>query len=1847
MKPLSRLFMLVTTLLLISCGDSSEISKTDNLFKFKDYITHNTHGLQSIASPIEIGLFQPLENFEIDQELPSEYLKIKPKADGKLLIQNGRTLIFQPSNYLKPDTEYSITLRLDRLYPGVSAEFETYTFVFKTIKPNFKIELGHLQSYDKQWQYVTGNIETSDLVDLETIKKLVKATQEKDDLVFKWIQAEGTGRFFNFTIDSIKRKEEDGKIEISWDGKAIKSDFKGINHFPIPGKNNFKVVDIESDYDPQSALSINFSDPLAANQNFNGLVSLENAEELRFEVDGNVLHVYPSNRIVGNVRLTLFNGLKNNEGYALKTEFSELVSFEQLKPSLQLISKGVILPNSKETPLYFKAVNLSAVDVRIIQIYENNMLQFLQGSNLDDQSNYNLRRVGRRINKKTIQLTDKAIGDDGVWKAYGLNLSDYFRTDPGALYRVELSFKKEYANFDCEAPQENTAADEDEYYDYDVAYDNLEEEQLEEQYWNNEIYNYRRYRYNWREQDNPCHEAYYSEDKMIFTNVLGSDLGIIAKKGNNLSYHFAASNLLSAKPMAGVRVNLYNFQQQLVGSTITNPEGLCIYDSKKHIAFAIAQKGKNFAYVKLEDGNALSMSNFDVAGKTLQKGLKGFIYTERGVYRPGDTIHLSFALNDNNNPLPKNHPVRMEVTDARGKLVQRATQNQGVNGFYYFPITTDQQAPTGNWNATIHVGGASFSKNIKVATIKPNRLKLEVTFDSPILNANEPLKGTAKVNWLHGAVARNLDIEMQATITGASAAFEDYKQYQFNDPVRSFSEVELPILDATLSSEGTAPIDKKIELGSNAPGMLQATFLTKVFEGGGDFSIDVFSKKLAPYDYFVGLKSPKPHRYGSYYTDEKTTFDIVSVDPEGKVAGNRAIDVEVFKIEWRWWWNRGSDNLSRYENSTVHKPFKSFSLKTSANGKASFDLNIPEEEGGRYLIRVKDKASGHATGRITYFYRNWWKRPLDGNTESTKMLLFSTSKESYDVGEEVAISFPSSAGGRALVSVENGTEVLTTQWVETSAEETKLSIPLSKEMTPNVYINIALLQPHENSLNDLPIRLYGVVPVQVNDPSTILAPKIEMPKVLKPDSNYSVKVSEENNKGMTYTIAVVDEGLLDLTRFATPNIHEAFYSREALGVKTFDIYDYVIGAYSGSVENIYAVGGGGDAAAAKNRKADRFKPVVSFIGPFELKAGEQRSHKLHMPNYVGSVRTMLVAGNPTTAAYGKTDVQTPVRQPLMVLASLPRKLSPGETIKLPVTVFAMDKKVTNATIKVNSSGGLKPLEGNSKTISFSQPGEQIVNFEFEIVPGTPIEQLEVIANGGGETASYSVEVDIENPNPISQSNQTLTLNGNESKTIDFETFGVEGSNSSIIEFSTLPPMDIEKRLGYLLRYPHGCIEQTTSAAFPQLFLEDILDLTFDRKKEINKHMEAAIKRIGHFQRSNGGLSYWPGERNTDDWGTTYAGHFMLEAKQKGYNLPITFLSNWLRYQKTAARQWRSSSTSYNSSLTQAYRLYTLALAQQPELAAMNRLKESGNLSNDAKWRLAAAYALSGKPKVAAEIAKTANLDFQIANYNSYTYGSPFRNKAMALETMVILGDTKQRELSISLAKELSSQRWFSTQETAYGLLALSKMVKKNGGKSLDLSYTIAGKTQAIKTERSIAQRSLPIRIGENSVTVQSKGNNTLYATLVLNGKLPLGKELAERNNLVIQSSYTDAKGNAIPIEKIRQGTEIFAKVVVTNSTSNYVDNIALTKIFPGGWEIVNTSFTSLGGGAQSNARYTDIRDDRVNFYFDLKARESKSFTVRLNASYLGKYYLPGTQVEAMYDRNYFARNQGIWVNIDR
>jgi uncharacterized protein YfaS (alpha-2-macroglobulin family) len=860
------------------------------------------------------------------------------------------------------------------------------------------------------------------------------------------------------------------------------------------------------------------------------------------------------------------------------------------------------------------------------------------------------------------------------------------------------------------------------------------------------------------------------------------------------------------------------------------------------------------------------------------------------------------------------------------------------------------------------------------------------------------------------------------------------------------------------------------------------------------------------------------------------------------------------------------------------------------------------------------------------------------------MLSFSSDKPVYNIGEKANLMIPGGEAGRALISIENGTQVLESYWLETKKGDNPFSFEIKEEMTPNIFVSVSLLQPHAQTANDLPIRMYGVIPIQVENPATHLEPVLSMPDVLEPGQRVTINVSEKNKRNMTYTIAMVDEGLLDLTRFKTPDPWSRFYAREALGVKTWDLYDQVMGSFGGRIERLLAVGGDGTLASKEDdAKANRFKPVVKFLGPFTLTGGSDE-HTFVMPAYIGSVKTMIVAGY--EGAYGKAEKATPVRKPLMVLATLPRVLGSEEKVKLPITLFTMDKNIKNVKIDVKVSGPVALPQASSQTVAMNSD-DATVDFDLNVKSETGIAKIEVTATSGSFKATDVIEIEIRNPNPPITKVLEALLEPGKSWNTPIEQIGLPGSNTAMLEVSSLPPINLNQRMKYLLQYPYGCIEQTTSSVFPQLYLESVKELNEGERQVIQRNVKAGIERLKSFLLRDGGFSYWPGSQDPDSWGTTYAGHFLLEAESKGYFIPNDLLKRWKKFQKNRAQSWRKHQEQYSSELIQAYRLYTLALAGEAELGAMNRLREQENLPATAAWMLAAAYAKAGQTEAAKALVNNKTTTVKPYQEMSYSYGSDWRDKAIILETLLLLED---RGRAFEVLKDLSTalsnaNYWMSTQTIAWCLKSVGAFAAREQKGEMKFTYTVNGKETTASTGLTIAQVALPAGGGSLKVVSASKG--VLFARLILEGVPARGAEEAAESNLLMTVSYLDIDGNPIDPTRLEQGKEFVASVSITNpGLRGGYRNLALNQIFPSGWEINNLRLDGAENRLSGDTpTYQDIRDDRVYTYFDINPNQRKTFRVLLTASYAGSYYLPAVSCEAMYDRTIYNRTKGQVVEV--
>lgn len=629
---------------------------------------------------------------------------------------------------------------------------------------------------------------------------------------------------------------------------------------------------------------------------------------------------------------------------------------------------------------------------------------------------------------------------------------------------------------------------------------------------------------------------------------------------------------------------------------------------------------------------------------------------------------------------------------------------------------------------------------------------------------------------------------------------------------------------------------------------------------------------------------------------------------------------------------------------------------------------------------------------------------------------------------------------------------------------------------------------------------------------------------------------------------------------------------------------------------------------------------------------------------------MVIAGH--QGGYGFADKAVAVKKPLMILATLPRVLGPSEKVQLPVTVFAMENNVKMVTLQIQSNAFSNLTTANNRqTITFAKPGEQMVTFDLDVKNFIGVGKVKIIAQSGNEKATYDVELNVRNPNPAITKILDKELAPGDSWSVPYAAIGMAGTNKATLEASNIPALNLAKRLSYLIEYPHGCVEQTTSAVFPQLYLNQLTDLSSYQKAITDRNIKAGINKLNGFQVTGGGLSYWPDGAEADEWGTNYAGHFMLAAQAAGYALPAGFIEHWKNYQRQKALSWAPDSRSfYGADLVQSYRLYLLALAHAPELGAMNRLKEFPYISLEAKWRLAAAYKLAGQPEVGLRM--ISNLLTTIKPYYTLfgTYGSDLRDEAMILETLTLLGQRAQASgLLRTVAARLSQDSWYSTQTTAYSLVAIAEYCGKNAsGSKLLFNYQVNGAKASVNSGSYLW--SLPVKAQSGKVTLQNNGKNKLYLRLIQQGQPVTGEDVPPIDNPdVLQMCISYFTLNGIPTDpsKIKQGTDFVAQVNIKNpGKRGRYDNMALSQIFPSGWEILNTRMMNNDEAFKSSpSDYRDIRDDRVNTYFSLTEGKEATYFVMLNAAYLGRFYQPPAYCEAMYNTSISALAKGQWVEV--
>ena len=1829
---LHKNYLILISLLILhlffSCNNTSNF-KTQSYEKIESITQSNIKRMDEI-----IIVFQ--ENIKYKDKV-QKAIVFSPSLNGTYHFTDDKTFVFTPSSPYDGGSEIKMTCDIGLLTEGKKGE-QGFVKNFVVFPPSIVIETKPLKAgKDKDSVEIEGSIETDIPYNEEDLKKIF--TVKKEDKTIEDIKLEVVkGKIptsYSFSIKGIKRENKDVNYTVFYDGSSFGAMLDDFENYRVVAKDNFEVISHR--VEDGNTVNVHFSDNLAKDQLISTLVTIDSdtrftaylfIEENRIRIYNN-LGYWPD-----NCKINILKGVESDNGNVLKNDYSFVIKNSYDVPRVKFETHGNIVPSKDNATVLIKTRNVKGVMLRAINVYGKNMLQFLQNDNLGEE--HYLEPVGEPVWEGRFQFEWKEdMKNRDVVRA--IDITELVKKFPTGMFNLQLAFSKEDSVYVPNNTQQDFS-----HLPFPPPKFYLSSWKQQEDYWDTNRGKVSQNGF-WRHYDNPSHPAFYltsyNSELVAKKDILVSNISLMAKKDVNNSIYARVCDIRTGKSVEGAKVKVFTFAQREIQSSVTDKDGSVFFEKTKDAHFIQAENEGSFAYLKLNSGNEIETGHFEVDGEVSKEGIKGYIYGERNIWRPGDAIHLSFILQDVNETLPKDIPVEFTLLDPLYTEVDRNVFTSSIGGIYRMDTKTLPNAKTGSYTARVKIGGNVWSKAIKVESIIPNRLFLELTPQSSLKSGDNNFVLLSE--WLHGAKASGLKAELDLNYSIKTSPFKEWKNYSFiADYARyKFSVATENAWHGVLDEEGKAYLKLPMNV-KDAPGKLKATFKTRVYEGSGAFSEENKTFDFSPYPCYVGIMLPlgeDSYRERMLYTNKEHEVNIVVVDDDGKlIKKERKCSVELYKLEWRWWWEHDAYAESLYSSSSSIKPVLSSNVITK-NGKAIWNFNIKDEDWGRYLLIVKDDEGGHSSSSIVYVDTPYWSRRDSRNVGIAETILqMQAGKERYKVGEEVEVTFPSSSSSFAYVTLEKSGKVIERKIIEGTGGTLKYKFKAKENMAPNVYVHVSLVQPYKNVKNSLPIRLYGILPISVENELTHLEPVILADKTFESSKKASFKVKEQNGRSMAFTVAVVDEGLLGLTGFTQPNPWNYFYRKEASSLLSYDMFNSISGAFAGRIESLLAIGGSSDVSSTEgSKKAERFKSVAMLLGPYQIKEGEEKKIEFEMPQYMGAVRLMVVASS--GVSYGVKEKSVKVTSPLIVLPTFPRVLGIGENMEVPITVFNGTDALSSIKVSLKSEGAINIKE--EKTLKVGAMKNEIVSFNVKAEKkGKSVFTIEGMGLKNIKDTT-KVEIDSISRGTPYVNVETLLLKGGEEKEIEIELLGEKDSRELFLEASRMPSLGLENRLSYLLNYHSSCLEQITSKAFSQLYLQTFLELDSKDIEKRKDNINNALKMFSSFQLANGGFSYWTGGKNEALWASIYAGHFMSEAKKMGFEVEETLYKKFLAHEVELAKNWTVGFK--NDPEIQAYRLYVLALSGVGDLQSMNKLKAVKDISPISKTLLASSYIILGKKDVGKNLLEGVDLSFVSNKQGLKNYGSTVRDVAMKLHAYTLLEEKGEHvnDAVFALANVSCSDDYLSTNEIAWLLIAMSPYY--NYKKASSLVYDIVTKNEKQEINLNMTSKVTKLKVSDEKlqvVRVKNKNKENMYFSFTAKSILPVGEEKSDaKEGLRLSVKYTNLNMEPIVNPKnIKKGERFLIFILAENNSYVKLDDLILTLPIPTGWELTNRR---LSDGDQNKVHsseydYQDIKDTQVNTYFSLSHGEEKNFVFEGTAVYEGEYYIPSIVMESMYNPNY-------------
>ncbi|UOQ97219.1 MG2 domain-containing protein [Hymenobacter sp. 5317J-9] len=1551
-------------------------------------------------------------------------------------------------------------------------------------------------------------------------------------------------------------------------------------------------------------------------------------------------------------QIALAQGTRGTLGGVLNDKFSQTVSFEAERPSLDFSTsdKAMYLDALGARNLGLRINQVQKVKVTIAKVYANNIQQLLRGekqygypeydedepreSNTDEEGNY-IDRSFQYYDTENIGnvLSERTISVNGLPKEAGLRL-------------LNINLK----DLEFQGPMKGL---------YVIRVQDTERQWLQ-----------------------------------VSKLVAVTDIGLIVKQGATGGTVVFANSIRTAQPLSGVTVNLVSSNNQVIGSTTTDNSGVAQFDSaasmkRFKLGMITATKEADFSFLDLTKSR-VETSRFEVGGLTSNAAhYQAFLYGDRNLYRPGDTVRTNTVVRTEDWKSPAaGLPVKIRLLLPSGKEYSSLRQKLSAAGSFESSFILPPTVMTGLYTLEVLTGNDVLltSRQISVEEFIPDRMKVTVTAAPAVLKPGQDVTASITAMNLFGPPAADRKFEVEFSLKQKAFAPKNYPNYNFT--INSGEKRKTTSEDGEETSESalTSRFEKTVREGTtDATGKGTAAYTVPDYRDLGTLEGVAFAtvfdetgrpvNRLATFDVqtqatMFGIAN-LPDLIG---TKHALTVKLLALTPAGKPTTAPA-EIKVVRKLWETVLERQG---GRYVYNSQQREQTILSQTRPVGAETSFTFTPIYS--GEYEVRVsRPGATSYVTQPFyAYGYGDTQANSFEVNNEGA--VTIEADKPKYEPGETARLLLKAPFAGRILVTVERA-NVLDHFYVSTDGKAAEVKVPIKGEHVPNVYITataVRALDGHDR----LPLTVArGFLPLTVEKADSRLALALAAPAASRSQTWQTVEVTTAPRAQVT--LAVVDEGILQLKNYQTPDPHAYFYQKRALEVSAFDVYPFILPELGTSSS-------GGDAADMRRRTNPvpnrRVKLVAKWSGVLTADADGKVLYRVRVPQFSGALRIMAVAYKDD--AFNSREFTMKVADPVVISTALPRFMSPGDTIDVPVTFtnttargitgFAgiilntHDPKPSRiatqgALVAIPSAEDLQEAE---TAIPGDRTGRRITlgpNSEKRIVYRVRANQLSGngIVNTVFQSSTEKFREEIELPVRPAASLEKRTgsgvIAGGATLPLNLKTDFLPASLTSRLVVSRSPLTEFSKDLRYLLQYPYGCLEQTVSAAFPQLYYAD-LAATLQQKTGAgpkaqrynpNYHVQEAIRKIEAMQLYNGSLSYWPGGDYDNWWATAYAAHFLQEAQQAGFAVNKSVLDKVLKYLAFRLKKRETEPYQYFdvnniarertiASREITYSLYVLALAGRQDPVALSYYRANRPLlTEDAKFLLACTQSLLGNQRAFRELLP-AKFGSERAAKRALdgSFYSPIRDLGLMLNALVSTDPNNPQipGMARQLSRRMKAAGWLNTQESAFALLALGKVARQNTRSTATAALFIDGKPAGNFTGKDLAVRN----VANRNVSIRSAGRGSLYYFWETEGISASGQVHEEDSYLKVRRQFLTRDGAPLGTPTFRQNDLVVVKLTLeAGDAAGVIKNVAITDLLPAGLEIENPRIGALReldwAKDASTPDYLDVRDDRINM-FATATSTPQHFYYLCRAVSKGTFKLGPVNADAMYNAEYHSYN---------